>query len=58
MQTSGHGNDSWMIFLTIAISMVVGTILFGGPADAVEAVNALVGDIVRGALQAVSAWLS
>ena len=36
MQTSGHGNDSWMIFLTLAISMVVGTILFGGPADAVQ----------------------
>ena len=47
-----------MIFLTIAISMVVGTILFGGPADAVEAVNTLVGDIVRGALQAVSGWFS
>ena len=48
MKTSGHGNDSWMIFLTLAISMVVGTILFGGPADALEAVNALVGNIVRG----------
>ena len=36
MQTIGHGNDSWMIFLTIAISMVVGTILFGGPAEAVR----------------------
>ena len=56
MNTSGHGNDSWMIFLTIAISMVVGTILFGGPTEAVEAVNALVGDFVRGALQVVSAW--
>ena len=57
MQTSGHGNDSWMIFLTIGVTAVVGTILFGGPTDAVEAVNALVGDIVREALQAVSAWL-
>jgi hypothetical protein len=58
MRTSGHGNDSWMIFLTIAISMVVGTILFGGPLEALEAVNVLVGDVVRGALQAVSAWFS
>ena len=58
MNTSGHGNDSWMIFLTIAISMVVGTILFGGPADAVKAVNTLVGDFVRGAMQVVSVWLS
>ena len=55
MRTGGHGNDSWMIFLTLAISMVVGTILFGGPAEAVEAVITLVGDIVRGALQVVSA---
>jgi hypothetical protein len=47
-----------MIFLTIAISMVVGTILFGGPANAVKAVNTLVGDFVRGAMQVVSVWLS
>ena len=58
MQTSGYGNDTWIIFLTIAISMVVGNILFGGPAEAVKGASALVGDIVRGALQTVSAWLS
>ena len=58
MQTIGNGNDLWMIFLTIAVSMVVCTILFDGPADAVAVMNALVGDIVRGALQTVSAWLS
>ncbi len=56
MQTSGHGNDSWMIFLMIGVSMVVGTILFGGPADTVKAMNALVGDFVQEALKTVSAW--
>src|SRR5204863_234443 len=37
---------------------VVCTILFDGPADAVGVLNSLVGDVVRGALQVVSAWLS
>ena len=58
MRTGGHGNDSWMIFLTLTILMAVGTILFGGPAEAVEAMIALVGDIVRGALQALSGRFS
>ena len=58
MQTIGNNNDLWMIFMTIAISMVVATILFGGPSDAVRGVYAVVGDIVRGALQAVSALFS
>jgi hypothetical protein len=58
MQRIGNGNDLWMIFLTIAVSMVVCTILFDGPADAVGVLNSLVGDVVRGALQVVSAWLS
>jgi hypothetical protein len=57
MRTNGYGNDSWMVFLTIAISIAVGTILFGGPVDAIDAANALVDDLIRGALQAVSAWL-
>ena len=47
-----------MIVLTLGVTAVVGTILFGGPSDALEAVDALVGDIVGEALQIVSAWFS
>jgi hypothetical protein len=58
MKTSGHGDDSWMSVLTLGVTAVVGTILFGGPSDALEAVDALVGDIVGETLQFVSAWFS
>jgi hypothetical protein len=56
MQTSGHGNDSLMILVPVGVSIVVGVILFGGPAETVEAINAMVRDLVSEALMLAAAW--
>jgi hypothetical protein len=57
MQTSGHGNDSLMILVPAGVAVVVGVILFGGPAEAVEAINNIVRDVANEAMTLVSAWL-
>ena len=57
MQTSGHGNDALMILVPIGVSIVVGVILFGGPMEAVEAINNIVRDVANEAMTLVSAWL-
>jgi hypothetical protein len=56
MQTSGHGNDALMILVPVAVTVVVGVILFGGPTDAVEALNAIVGEIAYETMEMVSTW--
>jgi hypothetical protein len=56
MQTSGHGNDSLMILVPVGVALVVGVILFGGPANAIEAVDGLVREIVHQTMTVVSAW--
>jgi hypothetical protein len=56
MQTSGNGNDGLMILFSIGVTVIVGVILFGGPANAVEAINNIVGDMAREAMTMVSAW--
>ena len=56
METSGHGNDALMILVPVGVAVVVGVILFGGPTDAVEAVNAIVGEIAYETMAMVSAW--
>jgi hypothetical protein len=55
MNTSGYGNDSLMTVAPIVIAIVVGVILFGGPTNALEAVNILVREIVYHAMAAVGA---
>lgn len=55
MQTSGHGNDVLMILMPVGVLVIVGVILFGGPADALDAVNAIVGEVGRAAITAVRA---
>ena len=55
MQTSGHGNDAVMILVPVGVSIVVGVILFGGPAEAVEAVNTMVREIAYQVMALVSA---
>ena len=57
MQTSGHGNDALMILVPVGVAVVVGVILFGGPTNAVEAINNIVRDVANGAMTLVSAWL-
>jgi hypothetical protein len=58
MQTSGHGNDALMILVPVGVLVAVGVILFGGPAEALDAVNAIVGDTARTAMTLVSALFS
>ena len=57
MQTSGHGNDALMILVPLGVAVVVGVILFGGPMEAVEAINNIVRDVANEAMTLVSAWL-
>lgn len=54
MQTSGHGNDALMILVPVGVLLAVGIILFGGPAEALDAVNAFVGETARAAMRLFS----
>ena len=47
MQTSGHGNDGLMVLVPIGVAVVIGVILFGGPAEALQAVNEIVRQVAR-----------
>jgi hypothetical protein len=57
MQTGGHGNDAVMVLVPVAVSIVVGIILFGGPENALEAVNTLVREIVYRASELIGALI-
>ena len=57
MQTSGHGNDALMILVPVGVVIVVGVILFGGPREAVEAINSIVRDVANDAMTLFSTWL-
>jgi hypothetical protein len=46
MNTTGHGNDGLMILMVVGITLAIGVLLFGGPTEALEAMNALLGEIV------------
>jgi hypothetical protein len=54
MNTSGHGNDSLIIFIPLGVLLAVMVILTGGPAEAAEAINDFVREIVREAAAFVS----
>ena len=56
MQTSGHGNDALMVLVPVGVAVVIGVILFGGPTNALEAVNNIVRDVANEAMALVSAW--
>ena len=56
MRTSGHGNDSLLILVSVGVSVVVGIIIFGGPTNALEAVNNIVRNVANEAMALVSAW--
>ena len=50
MQTTGHGNETLMILVPVVVLVGCGIILFGGPKEAFEVVNGLVGEGVRAAM--------
>ena len=56
MQTSGHGNDALLILVPVTVSVVIGVILFGGPMEAVEAINTIVRDVASEAMTLASGW--
>jgi len=58
MQTGGHGNDALMILVPVGVLMAVAVILFGGPVEALEAVNAIVGETARATMKMVHALFS
>ena len=54
MRIGGHGSDGLMILVPLGVAVVVGGIVFGGPANALEAANAFLVKIAREALEIVS----
>jgi hypothetical protein len=56
MQTSGNGNDGLMILFSVGVTVVVGVMLFGGPANAVDAINNIVRNVAYEVQTVVSAW--
>jgi hypothetical protein len=58
MQTSGHGNDGLIILVPAGVLVAVGAILFGGPVEALEAINRIVGEIARATMDVVKALFS
>jgi hypothetical protein len=50
MQTTGHGNETLMILIPVGVLVSVAIILFGGPKEAFDVVNAIVGENARAAM--------
>jgi hypothetical protein len=50
MRTNGHGNDALMILVPLGVLLMVAVILSGGPAEALELVNVVVGETTRAAV--------
>jgi hypothetical protein len=56
MQTSGRGNDGFLLLVPIGVSVVLAVIMLGGPANAMEFVDAVLRDVSSGLITTVSAW--
>jgi hypothetical protein len=50
MNTAGHANDGIMVLVPLAVGVVIAIILFGGPREALDALNAFLREIVHAAL--------
>ena len=57
MRTSGYGNDGLMILVPVGVSVIIGTVLLGGPTNALEAVNRVVGNVVHQIVALIGAWV-
>ena len=55
MDKSGHGNDGLLILVPLAVLAVGGVMLFGGPRETLEAMNAIVGEIAGAVIAFFSA---
>ncbi len=58
MRTGGHGNDSLILLVPVGVGVFVGIMLFGGPAEAFSAINAIVGETARATMGIVRALFS
>jgi hypothetical protein len=58
MRTSGHGNEALITLIPLGVCLAVGVMLFGGPAEALEFVNAFVGATARATMNVVSSLFS
>jgi hypothetical protein len=56
MRTSGDGNDGLMILVPLGVSVIIGTVLLGGPMNALEAVNGIVVMSFTRCPTLISAW--
>lgn len=58
MPRIGHGNDdTLMIVVSAGFAIVVGVTLFGGPKEAIDAINSIVRDLAGDSMTLVRAWL-
>lgn len=46
MNTTGHGNGGLIAFVPLGVAVFVGLVLFGGTANAMEAIDAFVREVV------------
>jgi hypothetical protein len=58
MQTSGYGNDALLILVPVGVLVAVAVILFGGPTEALNALNTIVGETARATMRVLSALFS
>lgn len=56
MRTSGYGNDGLMILVPVGASVIIGTVLLGGPTNALEAVDGIVREVIHQMIALISAW--
>jgi len=54
MRIGAQGSDTLMILVPLGATVVAVVIRFGGPADALEAATAFLGDIAREAMEIVN----
>jgi len=55
MNTSGHGNDGVIAFVPLGVAAIVGVVLFGGAANAMETIDAFVREVVYTAANLINA---
>jgi hypothetical protein len=55
MPRIGHGNDALMMLVPLGV-VIVGFILFGGPMEAIEAIDNVLRDVASEAMTLARAW--
>ena len=58
MRTSGYGNDGLIVLVPVGVLLAIGVMLFGGPAETLQAINTMVGDTARATMRVVASLFS